>query len=217
MIEIKDRSPDHRFTMNYAQPSEYHFCLDSILFPKLVADLTQKTLPQKAKVMDLGAGCGVLGYEFLFYRPDVQTMTFVERQKIFEFYLLENKQRLQNTLNVQTEFEFKIEDLRGFKEIKFEDQYDLILVNPPYYFEDEGVIPPEETKAHCHFFLSSNPKDFLKTIQMLLKPSGEAYILVKKPERWNNFAKLIQVGTIRGTAVMKLANDTPSFESAFSP
>lgn len=192
--------------MNYAQPKEYHFCLDSVLFPKLVADLVRDTLPPQAQVMDLGAGCGVLGYEFLFHRNDVARMVFLEKQKIFAEYLHENEKRLRATLSLATQFEFQIQDL---KEQQPQDSgaYDLILVNPPYYFENEGLVPPEVTKANCHFFLESTPSDFLKAMEFLLKPSGEAYVLVKKPERWPSSPNFISVGEVRGTSVMKFKNE----------
>lgn len=208
-MEIQERPKDHKFTLKYAQPDEYHFCLDSILLPRLVADLTRETLVSGATVMDMGAGCGVLGFELLFYRSDIQKMVFVEKQKIFEPYWHENKKKLQTILACSARCEFSVQDIRNLREAD-RGAYDLLLVNPPYYFEDEGPRSPNETKAHCHFFLNSMPEDFVKAVEYFLRPHGEAYILMKKPERWTEALthacalSCNQVATVRGTPVMQL-------------
>jgi len=205
MIEIHDRPANHRFTMSYSQPDDYHFCLDSVLLPRLVADLTRASLPSDAVVMDMGAGCGVLGCEFLFYRPDLWKLVFLEKQKIFESHIQHNLNVLRETLKTNARTEVKIKEVQDWHEAHAM-AYDLILVNPPYFFEDEGSAPPLSVKANCHFFLNSTPEDFVRAIDFYLRPGGEAYVLVKKPERWVfklPTLEVSQVAVIRGTAVMK--------------
>lgn len=205
MIEINDRPADHSFTMKYSQPDEYHFCLDSVLLPRLVADLTRDSLSSDAVVMDMAAGCGVLGCEFLFYRPDVWKLVYLEKQKIFESHIQHNLNILRETIKTNVRTEIKIKAVKDWHEAHAM-AYDLILVNPPYFFEDEGSTPPLDIKANCHFFLDSNPEDFIRAIDFYLRPGGEAYVLVKKPERWMFSLPTLsvsQVAVIRGTPVIK--------------
>lgn len=211
IIDIPDRPKSHRFTQTYSQPDDYHFCLDSVLLPKLVADLTRERLASSATVLDLGAGCGVLGLEFLYYRPDIRRVDFIEKQDFFAAYFIENLRRFRENQHSGVQCDFRVEDLKALSAgAESGGNYDLILCNPPYYFEDEGATPPKGEKAQCHFFLTAQPEDFVRVIATGLRTGGEAYVLVKNPPRWQAaiaaFAeslKAAHVATIRGTAVMK--------------
>lgn len=223
-MEIQDRPLNHRFTQNYAQPKEYHFCLDSVLLPKLVADLTREKLPSSSAVLDLGAGCGVLGLEFLYYRPDIRQLDFIEKQEFFAPYFRENLARFREHQDSPVQCEYLLKDLRSIGSeagATTNHSYDLILCNPPYYFEDEGTKPPQNEKAQCHFFLSAGPDDFLNAIAVALKSGGEAYVLVKNPSRWKDAIEATaeslsveQVATIRGTAVYKFTRTPVAFATA---
>lgn len=198
-----------QFTFNYSQPDDYHFCLDSVLLPKMVAEQTSSSLTDDAVVMDLGSGCGVIGLEFLFHQPRVGKMLLLEKQTVFEPYIHQNITKLREVSSTSAEVNVRINDLRDLP-LDMKESCDLLLVNPPYYFADEGLTPPNEVKANCHFFMSSSPEDFVRAIDFLLKPSvGEAYVLVKKPQRWmdavHNFSDLnvSEAFDVRGTAVLK--------------
>lgn len=80
--------------MSYAQPDDYHFSLDSVQLANRVAQYyLQKPnleLPFK-NVLDLCAGTGVIGIEFLHFFPQIENLHFIEVQSKYEKYFLQNK------------------------------------------------------------------------------------------------------------------------------
>ncbi|MGE0631353.1 MAG: methyltransferase [Pseudobdellovibrionaceae bacterium] len=208
---IEDKSPGHLFTLKYSQPEDYHFCLDSILTPKFVAETF--SLPDQATVLDLCAGCGVIGFEYLFQNQEelkkIKKVAFIEKQIEFQLHYNLNRNLFAEKCKSDLQFEWISQSLSGDLELK--EQFDLILCNPPYFFADEGKVPPNHFKAECHFFISLNPEILLRSVLKLLKSNGAAFILVKKPDKWQNAFEALKndichqkVAMIRGTLLVKV-------------
>ena len=71
------------FTYQYAQPGEYHFSMDSIHLAESVAKhLQSREDLASLRVLDLCAGCGVIGIELSWYLPLLKKIDFVEIQDV---------------------------------------------------------------------------------------------------------------------------------------
>ncbi len=133
---------------NYVQPEFYHFSRDSVLLVDCAIDYINKKLSYNNKIIDLVdicSGCGIVGLEFFskWNQKENMTLSFIEKNKKFEPFLLKNCENY----NVKTYNAFFME-ISGFKLQK----KSLILSNPPYYIDGQGRAPSDEDKENCHFW-----------------------------------------------------------------
>lgn len=188
------------YTMNYSQPDEYHFCLDSVLLAHFAAHdhpIRVGVHRSEFHALDLCAGCGVVGLEYSFSEPSVTHIDFVERQAEFSEHLARNFIRAQVALEALDSNRAPIRfrklaiDFRELgreagsaheglqRAIAHSQRYDLILANPPYFFANEGVMSRSTLQNHCRFFLEGSLIDFVSAVERSLKPEGCAYFLLK--------------------------------------
>ncbi len=170
------------FTYHYSQPKEYRFSLDSVFLAKEVAKtIPQDIDPSQFKVLDLCAGCGVIGMELHYHRPDIEQMTFVEIQKLYFDHFLKNKEMVQKAFpHSKLQFEY-IE--KNYEELLLTDnmknKFDIVVCNPPYFLKGEGLLSPNEFKNRCRFFLDSDFRSLFLAIIHVLKPNAKAYVLIR--------------------------------------
>ena len=94
------------YTIDYSQPPEYRFSLDSIFLAQRVADWLFLRQAQPEKIADLCAGCGVVGLELLFHlnRRDGLSPTlidFFEIQDEYRPHFEKNKSGEKNSFELQ--------------------------------------------------------------------------------------------------------------------
>ncbi len=170
--------------MNYDQPLEYQFSHDSVFLARTIFDLVQSQKLPSAHVLDLCAGCGIIGLDFLFHLsngklPLPESIDFVEVQNIYFSYFDKNR----NRLNLKVELQFlnlNYKDLLLQKNLK--NKYDLIICNPPYFRKEQGKLSPSDFKNRCRFFLDADFQSLLVSIQYTLSETGTAYVLVRSLE-----------------------------------
>ncbi len=191
------RNPEIPFTYNYSQPEEYRFSLDSVEMPWEVAvhlreriqedNQQKKSSPSEYlrnqmrfwKTLDLCAGCGVIGFELNFHLPQIRQIDFVEVQPVYLSHFEANLGKVQH----EGEFRFlnqNYDELLGNPE--FQEKYQLILCNPPYFKIEQGKLSPSEFKNRCRFFIDSTFEKLIQSIDHCLAPEGEAYLLLRDLE-----------------------------------
>lgn len=203
-----ERNPDIPFTYEYSQPEEYHFSIDSIEMPWMVAqhlkqkmadgELTRKDL-EKFQVLDLCAGTGVLGFELNYHLPEIKKIDFVEVQSVYQTHFDHNKNLalehnkkipVKPTLAVVREgsdlpksnepnFQFLNVNYDQLMDEAHHEKYDVILCNPPYFLEGQGKMSPSEFKNRCRFFLDSSFENLARVLCHTLKQQGETYLLLR--------------------------------------
>lgn len=169
------------FTIQYAQPPDYHFSHDSVFLARRVFEITLAKRLIPSSVLDLCAGCGVVGLDFLFHLSKEKlelpkTIDFLEVQNIYNSYFQENVATLRcpapkNFLN------YNYADIIGAPD--FFEKYDLILCNPPYFRVEQGLLSPSNFKNRCRFFIDSDLKNLISCISHCLANTGSAYVLIK--------------------------------------
>jgi len=173
---------DSEFTYEYSQPSAYRFSLDSVYLAKKVAKLyrTKNIEWDKLKVLDLCSGCGVIGFEFLFFSPECRALDFIEVQASYLPHFKANQKGILPLLQKKSlESEFHLMNFLQFSKKHPDKRYGLILCNPPYFFQGEGILSPSEFKNRCRFFLDASFQELIQFIVNHLDENGEAYILVR--------------------------------------
>lgn len=218
MLPQIDSRKTHVFTLAYQQPEEYRFCQDSVLLAEFVAEqLATLKLPSSFKALDLCAGCGVVGLELSYLRPEIRHFDFIEVQPLFKNYFDANLSLLGN----RECFRFFSANYESLKDESWRAEneagpYDLIVANPPYFFENEGSGARKSVRNRCRFFIDSSFEALLDSIVSSLKPKGQAFVLVKSGEKHGrNLDRIVglhlmgrataqRVARIRGTDVLKI-------------
>ncbi len=122
------------FDFVYSQPDFYHFSQSSVELAKYAF----KNEPQKKKVCDLFAGCGVVGREYAELSKNFTEITFIELQQSFMDHLRVNSEHLKRAHLIN-------DDFRNVKSLAF----DLILANPPFFEIGKARPSPDAQKNVC--------------------------------------------------------------------
>ncbi|WP_133137530.1 methyltransferase [Legionella rowbothamii] len=165
------------FTYNYKQPDEYHFSLDSIRLAQFVATELQSCSDLGSlRVLDLCAGCGVIGMELSWHLKAIQHIDFIEVQDIYTDYFHQN---LANINRPELQCRWHLLNYDELHEKEWEDKYDLIISNPPYFQLGHGVLSPSKFKNRCRFYLDSSFQNYIRALENSLAHQGKAYFLLR--------------------------------------
>ena len=137
------------------QPQEgYCYNSDSIFLYDFIS-----SFQPKGKVLDVGAGCGVVGLLVARDNPKVE-LEAIEKQDIFiEF----------------SQINARVNDIKyhlhkvDFLAFETKQKYDYIISNPPFY-PDGATKTKNEMLANARYNSNLPIKDFFKKVSQLLKP-----------------------------------------------
>ncbi len=203
------------YSYDYSQPDDYRFSLDSVFLAQKVANEIKTKLAhslESFRVLDLCAGCGVIGLELNFHLPEITHIDFLEIQACYLEHFEKNKRQAA----IHENFKFLQMNYDELKSPQFENYYDIIVSNPPYFFLGEGLLSPNEFKNRCRFFIDSSFENLVASMLYALKPNGNAYVLMRPGlhhgrELLSELKKLTHVmamvevfDEIRGTLVVRL-------------
>lgn len=203
------------FTYQYQQPDEYHFSLDSIQLADFVAnELKSHSDLNSMRVLDLCAGCGVIGIQLSWHLRALKQIDFVEVQEIYSNYFHQNVAIVNRS---ELELHWHLLNYDALLDVSWKNKYDLIISNPPYFLPEHGMLSPSKFKNHCRFFLDSSFENFILAMMNSLASRGKAYFLLRPLlqhgyDMLSKIRALLQdttiviekVGSIRGTDVVCL-------------
>jgi tRNA1(Val) A37 N6-methylase TrmN6 len=165
------------FTYNYKQPDEYHFSLDSIRLAQFVAtELQSRPDLGSLRILDLCAGCGVIGMELSWHLQAIRQIDFIEVQAIYTDYFHQN---LAHINRPELRCQWHLLNYDELHEKQWEGKYDLIISNPPYFQLGHGVLSPSEFKNRCRFYLDSSFQNYIRALENALAHQGKAYFLLR--------------------------------------
>lgn len=203
------------FTYHYKQPEQYHFCLESIYLARFVAEqIKSHTNLGSLRALDLCAGCGVIGIELSYHLPALRQIDFIEVQDIYTDYFYQN---IANVNRPEVQFRWHLLNYDVLHEKNWENKYDLIISNPPYFQPGHGVLSPSNFKNRCRFYLDSSFENYIRALENSLASKGQAYFLLRPLKQhgydlFSDIQKLLQdtsvlarkITQIRGTDVIFL-------------
>lgn len=206
------------YTFNYSQPEEYHFSHDSVFLSRRVFEHLGNADLSGARGLDICAGSGIVGMDFLFHRREAglsvpADFDFLDIQESYLPHFEENVKRLGE---IATQCHFLHKNYDDLQKAEFAKKYDLILSNPPYFLPGQGKLSPSEFKNRCRFFIDSDLKNLLLGIAAALNDKGVSYLLLRDlPDHgWNVIEEAQQIcagklqmellGDVRGTHFIRL-------------
>lgn len=149
----------------YEQPQEYRFGDDAIGLAHWAANKWEN---KKARILDMGAGCGVIGLEwFAQVEGDDHFISFLEKQDHFALYLKNNIEQ-SSLKNYQV-------IMSCFSEYESESTFDCVLSNPPYFFIESGRLGPSLVKNTCRHIHEEKLKLWFSKAFEVLKEGGDFY------------------------------------------
>lgn len=169
------------FTLNYSQPEDYRFSHDSVFLARRVYELIRDEDISTWRGLDLCSGCGVIGLDLLFHCHKEANKTFaafdfLEVQDIYASHFATNVERLGD---IGAELNFVNQNYNVLASAAWENKFDVIVCNPPYFHLGQGKLSPSEFKNRCRFFMDSDFKSLFKGLINTLKPGSHAYVLLR--------------------------------------
>jgi len=154
------------YTFQYSQPDEYHFSHDSVFLARKVFEEIRNENITQYEVLDLCAGCGIVGLDFLFHCNKELNLfpkrcDFVEVQEVYEDYFKKNASNISKNI-------CHFLNMNYSKLTQENRKYDLILCNPPYFNLGQGALSPSTFKNRCRFFIDSDFNTLLTTIKQTM-------------------------------------------------
>lgn len=149
----------------------FRLSTDSVLVANFMS------LPNHARVCDLGAGCGSIGL-LLCARSASVHVTGVELQP--DACRLAEQNIALNSL--QDRFCVHCADLRKLRGLLPAANFDCVVSNPPYFQTNAGGVCADPSRAIARTELCCTLEDLCQAAAMLLRWGG-SFALVHRPER----------------------------------
>jgi tRNA1(Val) A37 N6-methylase TrmN6 len=186
---------------NYSQPNFYSFSEDSLF---LVNKAIESNLSDQEDglTLDLGAGCGVLGLEYLS-KSLSNKLIFVERQKEFIYYLSQNINQF-HLKNPKADIQYFCCSVKSFQK-ETSKNANLILMNPPYFDKGKSRLGPNINRNICRHFIDEDLSDWISCATHHLKEGGSLFILSRERNlSFNNQWQEVACWEISGTFLFHL-------------
>lgn len=145
------------------------FGIDSVILSDFA-----KEIHKGSKVLDLGAGNGILGLLLSAKIEDVKITGIEVQEEVCEMA------RRSITLN-GLEDRINIKNM-NIKDFKSEEKYDAVITNPPYKEIGTGLSNEEKAKLIARHEVLANLEDFINVARSNLKDRGALY-MINRPER----------------------------------
>lgn len=148
------------------------FGIDSILLSDFANEIKKDS-----KVVDLGTGTGILSI-LLCAKTKLSKIIGIEIQED----IADMARRSIKLNGLQDRFEVINEDIKNLKKIINQNEFDAVIMNPPYMELNTGKTNENTKKLISRHEITASLEDFIITSKNLLKDKGNLYI-VHRPNR----------------------------------
>ncbi len=145
------------------------FGIDSIILSNFA-----KEMHKNSKVLDLGTGNGILA---------ILVSEKVENSKIIGIEVQEEVADMAKRSVELNNLEQRITIINSnIKEIKYNNEFDAVITNPPYKETNTGLMNENQVKLISRHEIKGTLEDFIRKSSEALKDRGSLY-MVNRPER----------------------------------
>lgn len=149
----------------------YRFSIDAVLLAYHAAPRAQE------KVLDLGAGCGIISLIMASRRSDLKIYAVEVQTELAD---LADTNIHQNQL--QDRIEVLCTDMKLLTLQMTSGPFDLIVSNPPYRRPGSGRINPDAQRAVARHEIKASLVDVLQTTRRMLRTAGR-FVIIYTAER----------------------------------
>jgi len=146
----------------------YRFSVDSILLFNFIK------VKNYEKIIDLGTGSGIIPL-LLFGKKEGLSIYGIEIQKD----LADMARRSVELNKLQNDIIIIQEDFRNLKNIFKNQQFDVVVSNPPYISLGQGKINSSNSRAIARHEIKGNLEDIISVSNYLLKNKGRIYLIYR--------------------------------------
>ncbi|GAB6182275.1 tRNA1(Val) (adenine(37)-N6)-methyltransferase [Thermodesulfovibrio hydrogeniphilus] len=163
-------------SLKICQPREgYRFSVDAILVASFV------NLKRVDRIADIGAGTGIIGLILAKKYPDADVIMIEIQPELAELAKISVELN-----NCQEKVKIICADARNFSD----NDFDLIVSNPPFRRPGTGKMSPSDKKALARHELSLTISDLAKIGQRLLRHKGRL-CMIHLPERLTEIIRVM--------------------------
>ncbi len=153
---------------DYRQPRFYRFNEDSL---KLVSFTQSLNIAQNSRFLDIGSGCGVIGIELAKLNPSWSGVLLEPQEEFIEYIKL--NQKLYDTQYLKL-VQSSIESA------DFSEKFNLIVFNPPYFFEERGRASKCQLRHSCRHINYETLSKWFEIAFNLLERGGKLIYCFRK-------------------------------------
>lgn len=159
---------------------KFCFGMDAVLLSAFA------TVRPGEKVVDFGTGTGVIP---ILLEAKTEGEKFVGLEIQTESVDMAKRSVQMNGL--EDKIEIVEGDIKNASEIFGKASFDVVVSNPPYMSENNGLENPEEPKAIARHEIKCNLEDLIREAAAVLKPQGRFY-MVHRPRRLADAVELMR-------------------------
>ena len=149
----------------------YRFSIDAVLLA------FHATPRQGEKVLDLGAGCGIISLIMAFRSSDLKIYAVEIQKELADLALFNVREnRLEDHIDILCT------DLKVLMPQMIAGPCDLIVCNPPYFRSGSGRVNPDSQRALARHEIKASLRDVLQAARRLLRTGGR-FVIIYTAER----------------------------------
>ncbi|GAC1452567.1 MAG: methyltransferase [Desulfuromonadaceae bacterium] len=168
------------FGLQLFQPRQgYRYSLDPLLLARFCAELKSG-----GRIIDLGAGCGIIGLVLARVNPAASVVA-VENNP--EMAALVERNIRHNDLGGRVSVH--VEDVINLRKSYPVSTFDLVVSNPPFRTAESGRISPRAGRDAARHETTAGLAEFMTAAKYLVKPSGRI-CFIQLPSRLPEFMAL---------------------------
>lgn len=191
------------FDLRLFQPRlGYRYSLDALLLARFCG-----VLKPGGSIVDLGAGCGVIGLVLARVNPCASVVAVEKNPTMAE--IVERNIR-HNDLAARVSLQ--AEDILHLRKAYPDSSFDLVVSNPPFRTAGSGRISPRAGRDAARHETTAGLADFLAAAKYLVKPSGRI-CMIQLPSR---LAELMALAAQQKLSVLRLRTIHNNAESQAS-
>ena len=176
----------------------YRFSIDAVL-------LAHQAAPRpEDKVLDLGAGCGIISLIMAYRHPDIMVYAVEVQAELARLAVANvSDNQLQDRIAVLDT------DMKTLRPDMTAGPVDMVVCNPPYRRPGSGRLNPNQQRAVARHELKASLQDVIASTRRMLKTTGR-FITIYTAERTADILCQMRTASLEPKYIRTIHSDASS-------